>query len=93
MMRLDHFAPRTTMASARRERGAAHRPAREARIRRSFDGVVASYIRELAVAGDDTPQRGHFGDGLGSPRQGSKMEGRRPTAPKAEAAEPATALP
>jgi hypothetical protein len=56
MMRLDHFAPRTTMASARRARGAAHRPAPEARIRRSFDGVVASYIRELAVGGDTTPR-------------------------------------
>jgi hypothetical protein len=95
MMRLDHFTPRTTVASAspRRARGAAHRPAREARIRRSFDGLVASYIRELAVTGDDTPRRGHFGDGLGSPKQGSKTDGRRPTAPKAEAAEPATALP
>jgi hypothetical protein len=72
MMRLAHFTARTTEGSPRRARGAAHRPAREARIRRSFDGVVASYIRELAVAADATlehAQRGHFGDGLGSPRQ------------------------
>jgi hypothetical protein len=93
MMRLDHFTARTTEGSPRRARGAAHRPAREARIRRSFDGVVASYIRELAVAGEHAPQRGHFGDGLGSPRQGSKMDGRSPTAPKDEAAEPAAAFP
>ena len=65
MMRLDHFAPRTTMASARRARGAAHRPAREARIRRSFDGVVASYIRELAVAGDTASP----------PRAGCELQG------------------
>jgi hypothetical protein len=57
MMQLDHFTPRTTLASPRRARGGAHRPSREARIRRSFDGVVASYIRELAVAGDTTPRQ------------------------------------
>jgi hypothetical protein len=47
-------ASRTTMASRRSARRAAHGPAREARIRRSFDGVVASYIRELSAAGDTT---------------------------------------
>jgi hypothetical protein len=35
-------------------RRASHRPAREARMRRSFDGVVASYIRELSAAGELT---------------------------------------
>jgi hypothetical protein len=39
-----------------RPRGAAHPTAREARARRSFDGVLASYIRELAAAGDTTPR-------------------------------------
>jgi hypothetical protein len=50
-------ASRTTMASRRGARPAAHGPAREARIRRSFDGLVASYIRELSVAGDTTRAR------------------------------------
>jgi hypothetical protein len=54
MTRLNHVAPRTTMAGRDRVRGAAHRPAREARIRRSFDGLVASYIRELAAPSDTT---------------------------------------
>jgi hypothetical protein len=48
MTRLNRLAPRTpTATAARRARGDAHRPAREARTRRSYDGVVASYIREL----------------------------------------------
>jgi hypothetical protein len=34
-----------------RPRGAAHPTAREARARRSFDAVLASYIRELSAAG------------------------------------------
>ena len=55
MTRLNHLAPRTAMASRHRVRRAAHGPAREARIRRSLDGVVASYIRELAAAGDHAP--------------------------------------
>jgi hypothetical protein len=54
MTRLNHVAPRTTMASPHRVRRAAHGRTREARIRRSFDGVVASYIRELAADGDHT---------------------------------------
>jgi len=54
MTRLNQLAPRTTMASRHRARGAAHGPAREARTRRSFDAVLASYIRELAAAGDAT---------------------------------------
>jgi hypothetical protein len=57
MTRLNHLAPRTTMASRHRVRRAAHGPAREARVRRSFDGVVASYIRELAAAGDHAPAK------------------------------------
>ena len=52
MTRLDQLAPHTTMAAGHRARRAAHRPAREARTRRSFDGVVASYIRELSAAGE-----------------------------------------
>jgi len=56
MTRLNHLAPRTTMASRHREGRAAHGPAREARIRRSFDGVVASYISELAAADHHAPR-------------------------------------
>ena len=55
MTRLNHLAPRTTIASGSRARGTAHGTAREARIRRSFDGVVASYLRELSAAGASTP--------------------------------------
>ena len=42
-------------AAMHRRRGAARtarRPALDARFRRSSDGIVASYIRELALAGD-----------------------------------------
>jgi hypothetical protein len=46
MTPLDQLAPHTTMAGRVDARRAAHR-SRERRIRRSFDGVVASYIREL----------------------------------------------
>ena len=56
MTRLNHLAPRTTMGR-HRVRRAAHGPAREARVRRSFDGVVASYIRELAAAGEHAPDK------------------------------------
>jgi hypothetical protein len=56
MTRLNHLAPPTTMARRYRARRAAHGPAREARTRRSFDGVVASYIRELSPARDTTPR-------------------------------------
>jgi hypothetical protein len=54
MTRLNHVSPRATMAVRHSARRAAHGPAREARNRRSFDGVVASYIRELSAAGDTT---------------------------------------
>jgi hypothetical protein len=54
MTRLNQLAPRSTKASRQNARRASHRPAREARIRRSFDGVVASYIRDLSAAGDTT---------------------------------------
>jgi hypothetical protein len=57
MTRLDHLGPRTTMASRHPVRRGAHGPAGEARIRRSFDGVVASYIRELAAPDNHAPTR------------------------------------
>ena len=52
----DQLAPRNTKSARHRARGATHRPAREARARRSFDSVVASYIRELSAADDATPR-------------------------------------
>ena len=52
MTQLTRRAPRATTAIRQPERRAAHRPDREARTRRSFDGVVASYVRSLAVGGD-----------------------------------------
>jgi hypothetical protein len=58
MTPLNQLAPRNTMAARHRARGASRGPAREARTRRSFDSVVASYIRELSAAGDATPRRG-----------------------------------
>jgi len=45
----------TRLNQQRAGRGA-HAPAREARTRRSLDAVFASYIRELAAAGDATPR-------------------------------------
>ena len=54
MTRLNQRIPRTTMATPHRSRGTAHGQAREARTRRSFDGVVASYVRELSAAGRPT---------------------------------------
>ncbi|MEA2420090.1 MAG: hypothetical protein QOE60_2296 [Thermoleophilaceae bacterium] len=56
MTRLNQLAPHTTTARRQHARRAAHTPAREARTRRSFDAVLASYIRELAAAGDTTPR-------------------------------------
>jgi hypothetical protein len=56
MTRLNQLAPSSTMAARHLVRGAAHGPAREARTRRSFDAVLASYIRELSAAGDATPR-------------------------------------
>jgi hypothetical protein len=73
MTRLNHLAPRTTMASRHRARRAAHGPARDARIRRSFDGVVASYIRELTAAGDTTPRASHTMPGA---TPGRELQGR-----------------
>lgn len=43
----------TPITSPNRARSATHRRALKARARRSFDGVVASYLRELRAA-DDT---------------------------------------
>jgi hypothetical protein len=48
--RASHSAP----AYGNRARKPVHRRVREARTRRSFDGVVAAYIRELSTAGDAT---------------------------------------
>jgi hypothetical protein len=59
MTQVNRRASRTTMASRRSARRAAHGPEREAKIRRSFDGVVASYIRELS--GGDTTRRARPG--------------------------------
>jgi hypothetical protein len=44
MTSLNQLAPHTTTAGRS-----------SARTRRSFDAVLASYIRELAAAGDTTP--------------------------------------
>ena len=55
MTRLNQLTPHTTMAALHPARPAARRPAREARKRRSFDAVLASYIRELAA--DDFTHR------------------------------------
>jgi hypothetical protein len=49
MTYLDCPETETTLALGARARGAAHRPSREARVRRSFDGVVASYIRDISL--------------------------------------------
>jgi hypothetical protein len=48
MTPLTQLAPRTTTAGRPRPTRAAHASAREARTRRSFDAVLASYIRELS---------------------------------------------
>jgi hypothetical protein len=59
MTRLTQTTPHSppTGHSRGRARRAVHGPAREARTRRSFDAMLASYIRELAAAGDspDSP--------------------------------------
>jgi hypothetical protein len=47
MTRLNRRQAPTTTGSRDPARRAAHRPVREARARRTFDGVVASYIRSL----------------------------------------------
>ena len=56
MTPLNQLAPHTTMAALHPRRPAARRPAREARKRRSYDAVLASYSRELAAADHTTPQ-------------------------------------
>ena len=66
MTRLNHLAPRTAMPGRHRARGAAHRPARAARTRRSFDAVLASYIRELAAADATTARPGAAREPQGS---------------------------
>jgi hypothetical protein len=58
MTRRNRLAPRTKTSSPHQARRPSHRPEREARARRSFEGVVASYIRELSAAGDTTPRAG-----------------------------------
>ena len=65
MTRLNELATRTTLAGRHRAHKGAHGSAREARIRRSFDGAVASYIRELATTSGNTP-RTRAGHELGS---------------------------
>ena len=64
----NQLAARSTMAGRHRARRAAHGPAREARTRRSFDAVTASYIRELSAAAGDTspsPRADEFRRGSG----------------------------
>jgi hypothetical protein len=58
MTQFDRRAPRPTTGSRPLERRAAHRPSRDARTRRSFDGVVASYIREISLGPGRQPARG-----------------------------------
>ena len=58
MTQTNRRAPHSSTADGRRTRRPAHRSEREARARRSFDGVVASYIRELAAADHATPGAG-----------------------------------
>ena len=56
MTRLDPARPANDDGRPTPPRRAAHASAREARTRRSFDGVLASYIRELAAAADPAPR-------------------------------------
>jgi hypothetical protein len=56
MTPLNQLAPHTGTPSRTRAARAAHASTREARTRRSFDGVLASYIRELSAAGDPAPE-------------------------------------
>jgi hypothetical protein len=46
----------TTMPARPRPQRSARATAREARKRRSFDGLLASYIRELAAGADPAPR-------------------------------------
>jgi hypothetical protein len=54
MTHLNQLAPHTTTAGRPRAARPAHASAREARTRRSFDGVLASYVRELSTASHTT---------------------------------------
>jgi hypothetical protein len=53
---LTQTARHTTTPDRPRERRAGHTAARKARKQRSFDGLVASYVRELATSAE-TPRR------------------------------------
>jgi hypothetical protein len=48
-------APNSTMASVNRARRAAFGSVRQARMQRVFDGVVASYIRDISVRTTPVP--------------------------------------
>ena len=50
MTTLTQPSPHTPTARRRPPRRAAHSRVRQARTRRSFDGLVASYLRELRAA-------------------------------------------
>ena len=54
MTQASRRAPHGVPAYGNRAPKAAHRRVREARTRRSFDGVVAAYLRELSTAGGTT---------------------------------------
>jgi uncharacterized DUF497 family protein len=49
MTRTNRGTPHSTTASVNRARRAAVGSVRQARIQRVFDGVVASYIRDISV--------------------------------------------
>jgi hypothetical protein len=51
MTQHDCRTPHTTIARPSRRR----RTARDARVRRSFDGVVASYLRDLSLTDRERP--------------------------------------
>jgi hypothetical protein len=56
MTYLDCPSEETTTAGGPHSRGPAHGPSRDARARRSFDGVVASYIRDIALRDRNRPR-------------------------------------
>ena len=55
MTSLTQPVPHASTSSRPRTRRSGYTTAREARTRRSFDGVFASYIRELAADAVGTP--------------------------------------
>jgi hypothetical protein len=57
MTPLTQSTPHSTTSGRHRARGATHGPTHEARTQRSFDAVLASYIRELSANGDTTARR------------------------------------